>query len=369
MNMLAGKILDFSDDSHGLVLIENEEMLEKVGSIKPMSPEQYSDLADHEYALVIQKEAGGKRRNFPVNDKDNTVLSQEYFDKTAMLMPEQARAKAAFFIKRACDQYEVDCLDSVKSASEQCSGDSNWIHEKEFRGYVPPKVEKQATDVDLSGLEDSDFAIIAKKAGEVHRMYPTANKSLVSASIYHFASADTSEWGPQAKITIARNLEKKADEHGVSEGVSEQLETIRKIASADQSSDMFAHIQTRISMTEDEKQREALSTIWEKRAELADNGIDPAGLIAEFDKQHGFDKHYSRGLATPMDSVYSEKVASDVNDEILSKIADNIDQMEGILNEDTIKSFKGDASEAFGSLTPAAQDMLITAAKQGAFLS
>jgi hypothetical protein len=368
--MRAGLIVDFYDDAHAQILMEDESMIEKVGYIKPMTPEEREQLKDSDCALVILKQSGEKAYKFHVNSKDNTVMSQAYFDKTADYIPPHARSVAAYFIDRACDKWDVDKCELVKEQAEKFDGSSNLVLDREFDEYEPPVEKKASLELNLRDLKDEDFAWVHKTASQTVRKYPVADKRLTSASIYHYANSLNEDFNEGEHLRISKVLAKKAEEHGVLDGLDKEVDTIKKLAQAGSNLNMLAYIQVRKGMTEDESQRNALDSLWEKRAELIEQGHDPAELIAEFDKNHGFDKFYDRGLASPMETAYQyEKVASGpgTSIEILSKIADNIDQMSGIMESDVIDAFKEDPSKAFDSLSPAAKDMLITAAKQGAF--
>jgi hypothetical protein len=93
----AGVMLDFYDDPTGSLLKSvfptAEELPDLVKAAHILNPEERAILRDDAYALVVHDE-GRVIRKFACVDPGNTLLSLLYFDKTASLLPEEARAQA-----------------------------------------------------------------------------------------------------------------------------------------------------------------------------------------------------------------------------------------------------------------------------------
>jgi len=364
--MLAGKILDFYDDVHGQYLIEDAEMLEKVGHVKALPVEDRYEVPVEECALVLIKE-GQMQRKFIVNSPDHTTLSQEYFVKTAGALPPRVRGSVAYFIKRACEKWDLECDEFVAETADGHTPTSPIVIAQELEGWKGEKVAVEKPKIDLSEVPDEEFAEVVKTAAEVRRSYPMHTPETLSASIYHFASAGHESRNLAQRAFIADKLCKKADEIGVIDGVNEHLESLRAMTEYDIDDTVLrAAIQQRKMASDDEEDRKLLDELMEN-GKTAAEGVCISQLVSAFDEARGFDKKYDSGMIAPSAFIVekSAEYDSEFSPEIVLKIASGIDGMKDILGEDIVSKFAEDPNGTFMSLSPAARDMLVTAAKQG----
>jgi hypothetical protein len=116
----AGVMFDFYDDPTGSVLKsvfpDAEELPEVVKTAHILNAEERDVLRDEAYALVMHND-GQVFRKFACVDPGNTLLSLVYFEKTAGILPQEARDAAyANIMARAA---EFDLLDKEAESSTQ----------------------------------------------------------------------------------------------------------------------------------------------------------------------------------------------------------------------------------------------------------
>lgn len=116
MFKIANQVIDAYDDIHW-------SYLEKVASKRPqtnlMMPDEHSKLQDDDFALSFITKESAKLNKFPVNDYDNTWLSNEYFPLTCEKLDKTAAVIAATNIRNACEHFKIEPSDCVKALASE----------------------------------------------------------------------------------------------------------------------------------------------------------------------------------------------------------------------------------------------------------
>lgn len=116
MLKIANQILDLSDDVDYTVL---KKFAKKNVNIKLASAEDISNIDDCDFAISVITKKANKLNKYPINNFDNTWLSNEYFEHTSHNLPVDAIKVAATMIKSACEKYKINpCPSVVKFASD-----------------------------------------------------------------------------------------------------------------------------------------------------------------------------------------------------------------------------------------------------------
>ena len=115
----AGVMLDFYDDPTGSLMKvwypTPESLPEIVKTAHILSPEERAVLRDDAYALVMHNE-GQVFRKFACVDPGNTLLSLQYFEKTAELLPVEAREAAREALRARAIEFGL--IETEKTAAK-----------------------------------------------------------------------------------------------------------------------------------------------------------------------------------------------------------------------------------------------------------
>jgi hypothetical protein len=118
----AGVLIDFYDDPSGTVLKSyypaKEDLPDAIKTAHILSSDELGVLRNDAFALVLKNE-GKILRKFACVDAGNALLSALYFDKTAELLPEQARQVAANNIGAAMERFGFKVPAFLKIASKK----------------------------------------------------------------------------------------------------------------------------------------------------------------------------------------------------------------------------------------------------------
>jgi len=197
----SGLVLDVYDDRQGAVLRSIfptlEAIPERVKTAHPLSADDRDRLPDDLFALVLV-EGDQKLRKYACCDSGNTVLSTEYFLKTASLLPDGARRLAAQNLYEAHLWYGLEpkpeleklalglgtamaafnAVPVAKGTAAAIKGNLSAVRQLEGRGNVvtPEQMRAfkmaEASGTDLmplsapTGSEIKAKAVIKKTAGE-----------------------------------------------------------------------------------------------------------------------------------------------------------------------------------------------------------
>ena len=107
MHKFASHPIDLHDDVALVAGLENIPDFVKKAHLT-----QAEDVPEDKFAVVLVTE----QRSFPkyaLNSKAAVWLASRLYEKTGHLLPTRGRQVAAYFIKRACDEYRIDCPETV----------------------------------------------------------------------------------------------------------------------------------------------------------------------------------------------------------------------------------------------------------------
>lgn len=111
MEKLSGLVLDVYDDPDGEILRgifpTYEQVPDLIKQAHQLSSEQRRELPEDLFALELV-DGGASLRKYACVDAGNTVLSVEYFMKTAHKLPIMAQKTAARNLVTACGWYGID---------------------------------------------------------------------------------------------------------------------------------------------------------------------------------------------------------------------------------------------------------------------
>lgn len=195
----AGVVFDFYDDPRGRILKEvfptPEDLPDFIKTAHILSPTEREILRDDAFALVMQNE-GKILRKFACVDPGNTLISLLYFEKTAELLPEEAREAARqALLARAIEQGFVE---QEKTAA------------KEKKKTVPTSMSRtRDSALQPTVGDEADWAartnLISVRGGaDSGRVIPTANQMNMKTA---GAEAAAKGWGSAVKPHLDKALD------------------------------------------------------------------------------------------------------------------------------------------------------------------
>jgi hypothetical protein len=325
----AGKVFDFYSDalSEGV----GADLLEKVGEVSILDPEELTALPDNEFAFVAFTKTGSKRRHYPVNDEGNTKLSMHYYEKFASSLSPQNRVITGKILFKAALRHGVDPSDYVsKIASmetpEAGAPDFETPHEKVASSYALDwnvgfqNMKAFPLDTkELTKLSDSKFSESWKQLPAVHRR------------------------------PVAIKIAEACEAHGVY-----PCYQVEKYASEHPSTSFMAHVEARKAHLRSRDDAESLDKL-----AMASGSFGPeltARSLYEFDKVAGLDGLYDHTLADPWAAVYGFKKEAQIDfngkqitaDALISLIDSG--RLDGMFDEDMIEEMRQDPLVVFESL-------------------
>jgi hypothetical protein len=290
MFKLANQVIDAYDDVNKLHLL-------KVAKLNPqiymLSTEERARLHDDDFALSIITKKANKLNKFPIHNHDNVWLSNQYFELTNQRLPKVAAATAAYFIKQACDKFNVKPMPAVEGLAKESS--SNIYCEEDLPSSAATKKEVQ---VDLS-----KFAQIE----QIGDNYTFAQYTFPTASHVKLAGQYLEKYVKQIPVEYrhkyAAAIQKRAQELGM----GQQGGIVAKYASDYYSGHVDAHLRARASLleTSDPKFSAALNKLAVMKKEMS--SMDFAKLLHGFDKRAGLTKYYDSALTDPYQAVFAQE--------------------------------------------------------------
>lgn len=339
MRMLENIVLDLFDDQNIKGTFEKiaSSIPEDMKASSLPTSEDRDQLDDTQFALSIITKTASRMNKFPINDKLNTVLSNEYFDLNHAKLPAEAQKVAATYIKLACDRYGVEAKESVKEASSQFPVMANiYIEKLNDKAAGPIIIEKQAS----APIRSEYYYALVKTAGDgqTNRSYAMPNADAVQKAANYFEKY-AKQFAPEDRHSYASNVVKRA----VELGVDVDSPTLQKYAGLCFNSDVGAYLSSRKNLVEDRPEfTEALDKLASHQGKT-----DPttfARVLHEFDKRAGLTRYYDKYLADPYASTFgieTTKTASQIYE--IDGLTVNEGDIEKVANEkyDTLKSYFG----------------------------
>lgn len=285
MFKLANQVLDAHDD------IERVH-LKKLAKINPqvnmITEEERNALPDREFGICFITKKASRLNKFPIESKDSTWLSNQYFNETHYNMPKEAAEIAAGFIKKACEKFGITPTAAVASMAKTAS--SNVYYEKDIAASA--KVNR-TNDVDLS-----KFAEVSKIGDSyTHAQYVFASPTHVKLGNAYFDQySDKMPVIDRHKYAAA--LQRRAGELGMT-----LTGKISKYASNAYGAHVNAHLSSRRALLNDQ----TFVTALDKMAAMKDTmaPMDFANLLHGFDKRAGLNKYYDGYLVNPFAATFA----------------------------------------------------------------
>lgn len=287
MMKLANQVIDVYDDV-------SREMLVKLARIAPdinvMSASERATLRDGDFALSMITKKASKLNKFPIDCKDNTWLSNEYFDANYDKLPKTAAEIAAFNIKEACVRFGITPKTSLVKIAKPVS--TNVYCESSSERLV--KTASAAT-VSLEKIAN------VKDIGDnyTHAQFAMSSPSHVKIACQYFEEKlDKIPLDYRHKYAAA--IQRRAQELGM--GV--QGGSVIKYASDHYSGMVDAHLKSRETLLETSPEnREFLNKLAGAKKELTPSQF--AQTLHGFDKKAGLAKYYGGYLTNPFEATFA----------------------------------------------------------------
>jgi hypothetical protein len=374
MDNLAGLRLDIVDDPD---LIKNSSMpeflKEAAGKSGVISSKNYPSMSEDDFALIIMTKNGHHIPKFPIHDKVHTWAACESFNKTAHMLPPDARVIAATFIKRACKFYSIpyhktldimahDDLKDNKFGWNKVANLDNANESIFLSKNVESAAKEMLAEKYAHQYPDSDFGIVT---GE-KRLYPLFTKELMAESQLQF-DKNAEKMAPKFRREFATKIATKLKKTGWPCFVK-----ISSYTGDDFSPELRSAIRTRKGFLINREDQNSYEVLYEKRATLGTEKF--AEMLEGLDKHYGLDKQWDIRLQDPYAVTYSHKTAGEYLDTYLwdsgsetisglsiQKLAEEPSQLAGYLSPDIITAFQRDPID----ILPRPQKMLIVRAIKG----
>jgi hypothetical protein len=343
-------------DAYDDVTLEGVKKLAEINSsIYVMSPEERSRLRDHDFALSIITKKASKLNKFPVNNHDNTWLSNEYFSLNHGRLPKVAAEIAAFNIKTACTKFRVKPSEAVESFSKEAA-DSNVYFEE---GNLKP-----TSNVVIANLEK--IAQVEDVGNNyTHAQYALSTPSHVKVAGQYFEK-NASKMPVEVRHKYAAAIQRRAKELGM----PVQTGMVQKYASDYYSPMVEGHLASRRQLLQgNEDMVETLNKIG-----AAKKGTPPAKfaqVLHAFDKKAGLNKYYGGYLTDPYQATFASepdpyagytcKTASRelTGDEIKKFVVAKYDKIKEYLGKSVADEMKKEPIAIFDSLPKDAKEIMV----------
>lgn len=352
MLKLANQVLDAYDDV-------TKAGLKKLAAINPnirvMSFEEKAALGDKDFALSVITKTASKINKFPINDYDNTWLSNEYFDMTSQRLTKEASSIAASHIKKACEVFNITPKPSVSSMAKEASTNVY---------YEGSEVLRKNANVIGHGMDK--FAE-ASKIGDnyTHAQYVMATPTEVKIACAYFEK-NASKMPVEARHKYAAAIQRRSNELGM----GAQKGFVSKYASDHYSPQVDAHILSRKTLLQDIKPEMAanFSKLGAAKKQLSPSQF--AKALYQLDKKAGIQKYYGGSLTDPFLASfaaepdqyegYRVKVGSmQLNsDEIASLANGKYDQIKNYFGSTIAEELKKNPVPIFDSLPMDSKEIL-----------
>lgn len=283
MYKIANQVIDFYDDL-------DKTILKKVAQLNPnimvLTEEERSALPDDEFALNVITKKASRINKFPIDSRDSTWLSNQYFQETHERLPKIAAETAAHNIKVACTIFNLKPSEAVEKIAKD-SG-SNIYYETD----IAPAKKLEVEDL-------SKFAEIGKICGnETFAKYAFATpKDIEKGAEYFDQYCDKIRTDYRHKYAAA--LQRRAGELGVT--VKGKIE---KYAGNSYGANVDAHLSVRKDLVQaNPKFVNALTKMASMKNDMTP--VEFAELLHGFDKRANLVRYYNGYLTNPYEATFS----------------------------------------------------------------
>lgn len=349
MLKIANQVLDFSDDIDYSIL---KKFAKKNVNIKLASQEDIASLEDTDFALSVITKKASKLNKFPINDFDNTWLSNEYFERTSLNLPEEAIKIAATMIKSACEKHKIDANPMVvKYASD---AKDNLYFEQDVLRHTQ--------------IVEADFSKYAKvkdiSDNETYAVYTMPTEDTVKIAC-DYLKAHEKKIPLEYRHKYAAAIQKRA----MALGFTVTDPEIRKYASDGYSADIDGHLSLRKELLS-VKAPELVDAIT-KLASMKNSltSTEFAQVLHQMDKRAGLDRYYNGYLTDPYQATFNRfvnpnyvKVAkgkSMTDDDLTKLVTAKYDKVKTYFGKHVADSLKKDGIQAFEALPTDAKEVIL----------
>lgn len=291
MFKLANQVLDVYDDTQRVHI---KKLAKANSKIYMMNSNEHQKLADDEFALNIITKKANKLNKFPINDHDNTWLSNQYFNETHYRLPKEAAQIAAYFIKKACEKFNIETLPAVEGLAKEAS--TNIYAEKD----IPASAQIQrSTTPDLS-----KFAQVQQICdNDTFAKFAFATQGHVKIAVRYFEEF-CDKMPLEQRHKYASAIQRRAGDLGM----EKQGGRVYKYAGDIYNSHIEGHLSSRRSLLEiaDPSLKMVLDKVASTKATSTPS--DFAKLLYEFDKHAKLDKYYGAYLTNPFEATFAAQV-------------------------------------------------------------
>lgn len=280
MIKLANQVIDAYDDvlKDGL-----KKLAAKNPDINIMSHAERKELSDTDFALSVITKKASKLNKFPINDHDNTWLSNEYFQMTAHRLPKEAAEIAATHIKQACERFKIKTSPAVEGMAKKASDNIYLESEglKPAHAVIRPDLEKIAQVEEIGdNYTLAQFAFATPSHIKIACDYFETNLEKIPLETRH---------------KYAAAIQKRAAELGM----PTQQGAVIKYASDHYSPQVDAHLRSRLTLLEvaDPVHKDRLDKLAAVKTKVPPSQF--AQLLHAFDKQAKLDRYYGGYLMDP----------------------------------------------------------------------
>ncbi len=296
MIKLANQVVDFYDD----VL---KDGLKKFAHLDPsvvaLSHDERSKLHDNDFALCMITKKASKLLKYPIESRDSTWLSNQYFDLYHGNLPKTAAAIAATNIKSACEKFSVKPTPSVEKIASTGSffekaASSNVCYESSTE---PLEKAPAYQEVSLEKIAQ------VQEVGDnyTHAQYAMPTPAHVKVASKYFAEK-LDKIPLEQRHKYAAAIQRRAHELGM----GQQKGVVEKYASDHFSGMVDDHIRSRATFLDTKpEQKELLSKLASAKKELTPAKF--ASALHNFDKQAGLTRYYGSGLTNPYEATFASQ--------------------------------------------------------------
>lgn len=351
MFSLANQVLDVYDE------VERDSLIKTARSkldSEVLSPEELPSLGDHDFALSIITKTAGKLNKYPLKTPGDTLMSAMFFEKNGHKLPEEARNKAGWRIKLACQRHGFSIPSSAESATEV--SDNVYFESQGIKAAAP--VQKIASMNEMAEAQK-----IATNYTFAQYAFPTTKHVEMGSKYFEkFASKMPLE----VRNGYAESLQKRAKELGMEPIRGE----VRKYASDYYNAMVDAHLRSRASLVEGQDPK--FEATLKKMASMR-SGASPsefARALHRFDKAAGLTQYYDGCLTNPYRATFASepnnpsqihKTASgaEITEEKMRELAEkNIGKVAEYFGKSVADEFKKNPATIFESLPNDAKEIL-----------
>lgn len=357
--------------------LENAPDFIKVASkgAKAISSSDTQNMNSEDFAIVFITKEGHAIPKFPIHNTAYAWMAIDSFEKSAHIMPPQARVVAATNIKKACDTFGIDYPNYIGEINDNSLHDNVYDLSQDHTVSIEPTTklakilisnnpEATAKNVVASMHADkmpsSDFALSGNR-------YPIYNKDLIKEASDYFDRYHE-DFSPKERREFALNMCKQASKLGAE--ISDLLE---KYAGDKFSPMLEEHIELRKMYADREDAHAVYDALMDKVASL---NVDTfSDLLSEVDKAMGLDDMWDTNISDPYYSTIEKKAnvysayLFEYNDEKitglqLAKLAEDPTVLAGYFDPELVAEFTKFPIVVFESL-PLPQKVLIMKAASG----